>query len=245
MGNDPTPRPGFDYWVAIPGQGRTTDPELYEDGRLHTVPGYITDVLTYRAVDFTEQERDQPFLLYLAHKAVHPDAVQLDDGSVDLTVPSRYMPAPRHRGRYEDAVFPPRPNLVSGPEKLVGKPALQRALRKKTSPEMLDEFGEEWLDLGSSYETLVRRSEMVLPVDESLGRIVEALRLDPASPGGGALRPGAGSLRDEQPHRRSGHGWRDRGPSRPDADGGSGGTGAAWLLSAILEDRQHSNERKP
>jgi len=176
MGNDPTPRPGFDYWVAIPGQGRTTDPELYEDGRLHTVPGYITDVLTDRAVDFIGQERERPFLLYLAHKAVHPDAVQLDDGSVDPNVPSRYVPAPRHRGRYEDEVLPPRPNVISSPDELVGKPALQRALREKTSPAMLEEFGEAGLGLGNGHETIVRRAEMTLAVDESLGRIVQALR---------------------------------------------------------------------
>ena len=61
MGNDPTPRPGFDVWAAIPGQGRTMDPELYEDGRIHTVEGYITDVLTDRAVSFIGRERDGPY----------------------------------------------------------------------------------------------------------------------------------------------------------------------------------------
>ena len=39
MGNDPTPREGFDNWVAIPGLGRSTDPELFEDGRIQTVEG--------------------------------------------------------------------------------------------------------------------------------------------------------------------------------------------------------------
>jgi N-acetylglucosamine-6-sulfatase len=175
MGNDPTPRPGFDYWVAIPGQGRTTDPELFEDGRIHEVPGYITDVLTDRAVSFIEQVRNKPFFLYIGHKAIHPDAVQLDDGSVDLTVPGGYMPAPRHRGRYEDEVFPPRANVVSGPEELAGKPALQRALNAKYSPEIMAEFGEGGLDPGSSHETIVRRAEMLLAVDDGLGRIMETL----------------------------------------------------------------------
>lgn len=32
MGNDPTPRPGFDSWVAMKGQGEAIDPELYENG---------------------------------------------------------------------------------------------------------------------------------------------------------------------------------------------------------------------
>ena len=129
MGNDPTPRPGFDQWVAIPGQGRTMDPELYEDGRIHTVEGYITDVLTDRAVSFIETDREEPFFLYIGHKAIHPDARQLDDGSVDLSVPSTYKPAPRHLGRYEESIFPRRTNVVASPEELTDKPALQRALR--------------------------------------------------------------------------------------------------------------------
>ena len=179
MGNDPTPRPGFDYWVAIPGQGRTIDPELYEDGRIHAVEGYITDVLTDRAVTFIEKERErdgeQPFFLYIGHKAIHPDAIQLDDGSVDLSQPRSYVPAPRHRGRYEQEVFSRRANIISSLDELTDKPALRRALTNKYSDEMVEMFGEDELDRGTSEETIRRRAEMLLAVDESLGRIVDAL----------------------------------------------------------------------
>jgi N-acetylglucosamine-6-sulfatase len=175
MGNDPTPRPGFDEWAAIPGQGRTMDPELYEDGRIHTVEGYITDVLTDRAVSFIRREREGPFFLYIGHKAIHPDARQLDDGSVDLTVPRGYVPAPRHLGRYEDAVFPRRPNTVSSLDELTDRPALRRALLNKHSDEIVGMFGEDELDIGTAEETIRRRAEMMLAVDEGLGRIVEAL----------------------------------------------------------------------
>jgi N-acetylglucosamine-6-sulfatase len=175
MGNDPTPRPGFDYWVAIPGQGRTIDPELYESGRIHTVPGYITDVLTDRAVTFIERERAEPFFLYIGHKAIHPDARQLDDGSVDLSVPRGYVPAPRHLGRYEESVFPRRTNVVSSLDDLTGKPALRRALERKYSDEMVELFGEHELDPGTREETIRRRAEMLLAVDDGLGRIVDAL----------------------------------------------------------------------
>jgi len=172
MGNDPTPRPGFDYWVAIPGQGRTIDPELFEDGALHTVEGYVTDILTDRAVAFIEREHDGPFFLYLGHKAIHPDARQLDDGSVDPSVPSQYVPAPRHRGRYEDRVFAPRPNVVATPGD--DKPVLQRALARKRLPEVVGTLEAE-LAAENRDETIRRRSEMMLAVDESLGRIVAAL----------------------------------------------------------------------
>ena len=175
MGNDPTPRQGFDEWAAIPGQGRTTDPELYEDGRIHEVPGYITDVLTDRAISIIEGDREQPFFIYIGHKAIHPDAIQLDDGSVDLSQPRAYVPAPRHRGRYEEEVLPRRANVISSLDDLSDKPALRRALTAKHSAEMLEMFGEEELDPYSSEETIRRRAEMMLAVDEGLGRIVAAL----------------------------------------------------------------------
>ena len=175
MGNDPTPRPGFDDWAAIPGQGRTIDPELFEDGEIHTVDGYITDVLTDRAVSFIELHRQEPFFVYLGHKAVHPDRHQRDDGSIDLSTPRSYVPAPRHLGRYEEEIFPRRDNVVSSPDELLGKPALQRALERKYSPEIVEMFGEDNLDRGTSEETVRRRSEMVLAVDEGLGRIMAAL----------------------------------------------------------------------
>lgn len=175
MGNDPTPREGFDNWVAIPGQGRSTDPELYEDGRIHTVEGYITDVFTDRAVSIIERERDNPFFIYIGHKAIHPDAVQLDDGSVDLSVPRAYMPAPRHRGRYADAVFPRRANAIESLDALTDKPALRRALNFKYSEEIVSAFGETEIDPFSSDLTIRTRAEMLLAVDDGIGRMVDAL----------------------------------------------------------------------
>lgn len=173
MGNDPTPRPGFDYWAALPGQGRTNDPELFEDGRLHTVEGYVTDVLTDRAVSFIERERDQPFFLYLGHKAIHPDPIQLDDGSVDLSYGMRYIPAERHRGVYDDRTLPRRPN-VSTLEQRQNKPAVQRALDYKRSDAIEEKFGAI-LDAGTSEESIRRRAEMLLAVDEGLGRMMTVL----------------------------------------------------------------------
>ncbi len=174
MGNDPTPRPGFDYWAALPGQGRTIDPDIYEDGRVHRVDGYVTDLLTDRALDFIGRERDGPFMLYIAHKAVHPDARQLDDGSSDPSINRVYTPAPRHKGRYEEQVYPRQPNVVTSPDDLDGKPTLQRSLRERDSPEMVEQFGF-MLDHGTSEETIRRRAEMVLAVDEGLGRMMAAL----------------------------------------------------------------------
>jgi N-acetylglucosamine-6-sulfatase len=173
MGNDPTPRPGFDYWVALPGQGRTINPILYEDGRPHEVEGYVTDVLTDRAVEFIGRERSAPFLLYLAHKAIHPDARQLDDGSVDPDEPSRFIPAPRHESRYADEVLERRPSFLASPDDLEDRPALRAALTYRESAEIAAEFGQD--DMQASEENIRGRAEMLLAVDEGLGRLFETL----------------------------------------------------------------------
>ena len=174
MGNDPTPRPGFDYWVGLPGQGKIIDPVLYEGGRTHTVPGYVTDILNERALSFIDRDRTAPFFLVLSHKAIHPDAHQLDDGSVDLDYPMVYIPAERHRGRYEDKVFPRRHNVPRDLDELESR-ALRSALAYRQSDTVMDVFGEDFLDPLTSEETIRRRAEMLLSVDEGLAQIMETL----------------------------------------------------------------------
>jgi N-acetylglucosamine-6-sulfatase len=174
MGNDPTPRPGFDYWSALPGQGRTIDPVLYEGGELREVPGYVTDILTDRALAFIRRERDRPFFLFLSHKGVHPDARQLDDGSVDLSYPMVYIPAPRHLGLYEEEVFPRRPN-VPGSLAEIGSRAAREALESRASPEVMGVFGEDFLDPLTRESTIRRRAEMLLAIDEGLGQLMDEL----------------------------------------------------------------------
>lgn len=174
MGNDPTPRPGFDYWAAIPGQGRIIDPVLFEDGRPHQVEGYITDILTDRAVAFIDRDRDKPFFLFLGHKALHPDATQLDDGSVDMSRPMRYIPAPRHAGRYQGRTFPRRPNAGTNLDDIAG-PAVRAALALRDRPEISRIFPDAFLDRGTSDDSIRQRAEMLLAVDEGLGRILEVL----------------------------------------------------------------------
>ncbi len=178
MGNDPTPRPGFDYWVSFPGQGRSVNPELFEDGRLHQVEGYTTDLLTDRAVAFIERESGGPFMLYLAHKAIHPDVTQLNDGSVDPSTPEQYVPAPRHRGRYAGKIFPRRGNAVATLDQLDQQPALRNALAQLDI--MPDPGRGARIAGGDSVpvftdESIQRRAEMLLAVDEGLGRIIGAL----------------------------------------------------------------------
>jgi N-acetylglucosamine-6-sulfatase len=163
MGNDPTPRPGFDYWVSIKGQGRTTDPEIYEDGRLGKVSGYITDIFTDRVVTFIKRPREKPFFVYLAHKAIHPNLVQYDDGSISDPSAAVFVPAARHKGLYADAPIARRANAA---DNLLGKPALQRTIAG------LAPLGP---GTGSSDTTIRNRLRMMGAVDDGVGRIVETL----------------------------------------------------------------------
>ena len=174
MGNDPTPRPGFDYWAGLPGQGRSIDPEIHENGRLAVVKGYATDLLTDRAIAFIDRARNAPFLIYLAHKAVHPDVQQRDDGSVDPNSEQGYIPAPRHRGRYDSRVFPRRPSVVKTLGELGDKPAIRRALAYNATGDVTAIYGNvEAADIDET--TIRRRAEMLLAVDEGIGRIRAAL----------------------------------------------------------------------
>ncbi|MFH1924146.1 MAG: sulfatase [Planctomycetota bacterium] len=165
MGNDPTPRPGFDYWVSIKGQGETTDPEIYEEGKLARVPGYITDIFTDRAVTFIKRPRSTPFLLYLSHKAIHPNLVQYDDGSISDPSAAVFIPAERHKDLYAEAPVSRRPNANAN-DTLKGKPALNRKIGE------LPPLGPE---TGTSDTTIRNRLRMLAAVDEGLGRILETL----------------------------------------------------------------------
>jgi arylsulfatase A-like enzyme len=176
MGNDPTPRPGFDYWVSFPGQGKIIDPPLYEDGRLAAVPGYVTDLLTDRALGFIRKQRaaSRPYFLYLAHKAVHPDAIQRNDSSFDLAYGTHYVAAERHRGRYKDAIFPRSMIAKTASQGMYGSEMVKRFLERKTSEATVREFGDI-LDPGMSEQSIRDRAEMILSIDEGVGQILGEL----------------------------------------------------------------------
>lgn len=166
MGNDDSRRPGWTHWVAMKGQGEAIDPQLNVDGRRLTAPGYVTDVLTDYVVDFMKEAPGTPFMVFLAHKALHPNVQQRDDGSVARLQGQRagFIPAERHRGRYAQSAVPRRRNATATPH---DKPALAR--RIDTLPPLGPATGTPDADVRD-------RLEMLLAVDESLARIEEALR---------------------------------------------------------------------
>lgn len=164
MGLDDNPRPGIDYWVSIKGQGVYLDPEINDNGNRKKISGYVTDIFSDYSVEFLKRKHSKPFLLCVAHKAVHPDLTQNADGSLSDPSAGKFIPAERHKGLYTNARIPHRPNYGVAPK---DKPALSRTL-----PDV-PPLGEK---TGTDDETIRNRLRMLASVDEAMGRILQALQ---------------------------------------------------------------------
>jgi N-acetylglucosamine-6-sulfatase len=163
MGVDDTARPGFDHWVSVKGQGTYLDPAFNVNGERVNIPGYFTDILNRFAVDFLKRKRARPFLLYIAHKGVHPDVHQYADGSVSDPNADKFIPAERHKHLYAGAPIPRRPNYGKHPE---GKPALRRQIGD------LPPLGPH---TATDDETIRNRLRMLAAVDDGVGDLLHLL----------------------------------------------------------------------
>ncbi len=163
MGNDDSARPGFDFWVSLKGQGEAINPNLNINGERKVEDGYVTDILTDYSLQFIQKQTDKPFLLYLSHKALHPNVIQRDDGSTQDIGQGGFVAADRHKGMYDRAVFSRRPNHGVPP---IDKPALARKI------DDLPLLGPE---TATKEKTIQERAEMLMAVDDGLGRLMEEL----------------------------------------------------------------------
>jgi N-acetylglucosamine-6-sulfatase len=173
MGNDAAPRAGYDTWISFRGQGTITDPVLFENGKEAPVRGYVTDLLNERAAAFVARRRENPFALFLAHKAVHPDVQQKQDGTIDLATMHGYVLPRRHEDLYRGAHYPPRPNVLPYEKILRQKPALRELLELRGRPESRPFL--EALHTGSA-EEVRRRAAMMASVDEGVGMLLHELQ---------------------------------------------------------------------
>jgi len=172
MGNDASPRPGYDHWVSFRGQGTITDPELWEDGQERKVQGYVTDLLSERAVAYVKRKRKKPFALFLAHKAVHPDVQQKQDGTIDVDTMQGYVLPERHRDLYKGMTYPPRPSVRPLEEVLKDKPAWREVFALRAQPS-----SRAFLDAihVGKQEEVRERAAMMASVDEGVGALLAAL----------------------------------------------------------------------
>jgi N-acetylglucosamine-6-sulfatase len=154
MGDDP--QPGFDHWVSFAGQGtyRPQGTRINVNGTRVPQEGYITDELTDYALEWLEdRSAERPFFLYLSHKAVHAD----------------FVPAERHAGRYRDREIEPPPTMAP-PERAAHWPAWTQ--NQRNSWHGVDFPYHSRLDVWEYYR---RYLETLLGVDDSVGRVIEAL----------------------------------------------------------------------
>jgi N-acetylglucosamine-6-sulfatase len=153
------PRPGFDHWVSFEGQGRyLPGPRsvLNVDGEHVPQKGYITDELTDYAVNWLEKQSgsEQPFFLYLSHKAVH----------------ANFTPAERHAGELADLPWE-RPATFEVTEEMM-----------ENQPRWLKDQRNSWhgvdfpyhsnLDVEKYYKAYC---ETLIGVDDSIGRVMDQL----------------------------------------------------------------------
>jgi N-acetylglucosamine-6-sulfatase len=170
MGGDIDDRQrGFDHWVAFKGQGtywpdghgttrevpQTTYDGFNVNGQRVPQKGYITDELTDYAIDWLDERKsDKPFFMYVSHKAVHAD----------------FVPADRHRGRYDNAALPIRTPTVAEME----KGNLPMWVRNQRNSRHGADFGYNIENF--SPEVYYRRyCESLLAVDDSVGRLTKYL----------------------------------------------------------------------
>lgn len=166
------PQPGFDHWTAFKGQGVYFGdpgeakvkgryvPQVNRDGfnvNGTRVPqeGYITDILT----DFAEEwlgarSGDQPWMLYLSHKAIHAD----------------FLPANRHAYSYEEESFEPPQTWKEMPEAFRDVPMWVQNQHNSRHGSQFAYYTD--LDLGTYYK---RYCETIRAVDDSTGRLLRLL----------------------------------------------------------------------
>jgi len=159
MGNGgDEPQPGFDKWVSFRGQGsyRPNPNGLNVDGKHVPQKGYITDELTDYALDWLNGiPREQPYFLYLSHKAVHSD----------------FVPAERHKGVYAKEKFNPPKTMDESGQNAQHRPMWVQ--NQRNSWHGVDFPYHSDLNIAEYYE---RYAETLLGVDDSVGRVVETLR---------------------------------------------------------------------
>jgi arylsulfatase A-like enzyme len=164
MGTDDSPRPGIDHWIGFKGQGEYIDPEMNVNGKVEKIPGYATDILNARAVEFIRRPHEKPFVLYLSHKAMHPNLTQRADGTLSDPSASTFVPAPRHAKLFTDEKIPRRPNALI--DHLEGKPALMR---------MIGSLPPLSRATGSSDNEILGRERTFMAAEEGVGEILNAL----------------------------------------------------------------------
>ena len=89
LGSTPT---GFNHWEILNDQGQYYNPEFINEQGLHVEKGYVTDLITDKALGWLKEEKEtgKPFMLMVHHKAPHRE----------------WEPSLKYLSYYKGTVFP-------------------------------------------------------------------------------------------------------------------------------------------
>ena len=157
-GDSDAPQPGFHHWVSFLGQGTYLPSAngLNVNGKKVPQKGYITDELTDYALEWLNgRKKDQPYFLYLSHKAVHAD----------------FVPAERHKGKFASKEFKYPATMPAAGERAQGRPMWVQ--NQRNSWHGVDYPYHSVLNIADYYKAY---AETLCAVDESIGRVFDALK---------------------------------------------------------------------
>ncbi|MEW4528720.1 sulfatase-like hydrolase/transferase [Maioricimonas sp. JC845] len=106
LGGNMEPQEGFTYWITKPhgSSAGFYNQQVIENGEIRREPQYLTELWTDHAVRFIEQNREQPFFLFLAY-----------NGPYGLGGAMREPIRNRHRDYYADHDLPSFPRTEPQP----------------------------------------------------------------------------------------------------------------------------------
>ncbi len=157
---------GYDFWSVLPGQGRYYDPEMTEMGEPVVEQGYVTDVLTDKALNWLSQrEEERPFFLVCAHKAPHDP----------------FQPNPKHQELFADEPIPEpatfhddyrnRAAAAGMATEQVALMHLKNHVPDPVPPGLSAEEQKAW-----NYQSYMRNYlRCVASIDENVGRLLDYL----------------------------------------------------------------------
>lgn len=150
MGDNDAKRPGYDYWVSYPRQGRYFNQTLNVDGTHTETEGHVDDLITDHVISWLrdKRDRDRPFGLSLGYKSVH----------------SAFVPPRRCAELYADETIEPP---ASFHDSLADKPAFLRSVIENENHRYVS---------NQAYEHWVRQyNRTVHCADQNIGRILDML----------------------------------------------------------------------
>lgn len=176
--------PEFDEWLILPGQGRYNDPSFQSAGGERKFSGYTTDVITDLALDWLKRrDSSKPFFLAVQHKAPHRNFIPppryakwLDDVSVPEPetlfddYANRASPARNQKMTIDQHMTMAGDLKVGGQQASDPMYAARNADFARRKPSGRDLVRWKYQQYLKDYLRCVKA------VDDSVGRVVEALR---------------------------------------------------------------------